>query len=52
MIMEKRTYIQPRNEVEALNPMQVLCVSEIVNNTPQDNMSADAPKPRHRTEVF
>ena len=41
--MEKRTYIQPLNEVSELTFMQVLCVSEPVDNNPQSGMSADAP---------
>ena len=50
MIMKKRTYIQPLNKVLDLTPMQFLCTSEPVDNTPQDNMEADAPK--RRWKVF
>jgi hypothetical protein len=49
--MEKRTYIQPLNKVSELIPVKVLCViSTPVDNTPENDMEADAPK--RRTPVF
>ena len=45
--MKKNNYIQPLSEAVELNPMQVLCVSDIpVDNEQHNGQQGDAPKRR------